>query len=31
MTQPLVVVYTTAGQMDANIIKGMLEAAGFGR
>lgn len=29
MTQPLVVVYTTAGQMEANIVKGMLEAAGM--
>jgi len=29
MTQPLVVVYTAAGQMEANIVKGMLEAAGI--
>jgi len=29
MTQPLVVVYTAAGQTEANIVKGMLEAAGI--
>lgn len=29
MTHPLVVVYTAAGQTDAHIIKGMLEAAGI--
>lgn len=29
MTQSLVVVYTTAGQVEANIIKGLLEAAGI--
>ena len=29
MTQPLVVVYTAAGRMEANIVKGMLEAAGI--
>ena len=29
MTHPLVVAYTTAGQIEANIIKGMLEAAGI--
>jgi hypothetical protein len=30
MTQTLVVVYTAAGQMEANIVKGLLEAAGIG-
>ena len=29
MTHPLVVVYTTAAQLEANIIKGLLEAAGL--
>jgi putative signal transducing protein len=29
MTQSLVVVYTAAGQLEANIVKGMLEAAGI--
>ena len=29
MRQKLVVVYTTAGAVQANIIKGMLEAAGI--
>jgi len=29
MTHSLVVVYTAAGQTDASIVKGMLEAAGI--
>lgn len=29
MTQSLVVVYTAAGRLEANIVKGMLEAAGI--
>ena len=29
MTHQLVVVYTAAGQMQANLIKGMLEASGI--